>query len=768
MTSFDDLKDLYEEKRSFVNRTLTAAVLCLLLAGLLLARLLDLQVIQHDYYTTRADDNRMRVVAMPPVRGLIYDRNGTLLAQNRPSYDLEVTREQVDNLDRLLTNLAPIMGLTSSDIARFKDRVRKTPRYRGVALRSNLSPEEVARFEVNRFAFKGVDITAGLSREYPLGAGASHLVGYVGGISETDYATLNERDYQGINQIGKLGVEKSHEDELRGTPGARIVEANAAGRPLRELEQRPGAPGRNLYLSLDAKLQQTAEAALGPLNGAVAAIDPQTGEVLALVSKPGFDPHLFTEGISTSDYRQLQNDQARPLYNRALQGTYPPGSTIKPFMSFAGLTEGEATPDTHVNCTGTYYLPNSSRKYRCHKRTGHGTLDMANALARSCDVFYYQLALGLGIDRIDDILGQFGFGKATGIDIPHERNGLLPNRDWKRRVRKEPWFPGETLNIGIGQGYWQVTPLQMAQATARLAMRGGGFAPHLLRAIEDPITGNITAVAPVSLPAIPGDAKDYETVATAMQMVTHEPGGTAYRIGKDAPYRIAAKTGTAQVAGLAQSEEVAPTFDSTPLHLRDHAWFIAFAPADKPRIAIAVFAEHAGHGGSVAGPVARQVMDQYLLGKVLYATPTLGATPDAAPETTGEGDFDGFVAPEDEAPSAATGATPAVPSASNAGSNAGGNSGTPSRPAGGVVVPTPLPVPASGTGVAPGPAGAATRAVPTLRIPAQKPVRTPGLNPADALDAPNPEAGFDQPSPPPPKRGDTPLMPEPEGDSTTP
>jgi penicillin-binding protein 2 len=383
LESYDALKDLYEEKRSFYRRVLVASMVILLMVCLLLARLGDLQLLQHTYYSTRADDNRMRVVAMPPVRGLIYDRHGTLLAQNRPSFNLEVTRDQVGDLEALLRHIAPVMALTPGDLARFRDRAKKTPRYRGVALKTNLTPEEVARFEVNRFAFKGVDISAGLSRTYPLGAQASHMIGYVGGISEADYAKLDESQYQGINQIGKLGIEKSHEDELRGTPGARIVEANAAGRPLRELEQRPGAPGRNLYLTIDAKLQDIAERALGNLDGAVAAIDPQTGEVLALVSKPGFDPEPFVGGISNKLYRELLNDPARPLYNRALQGTYPPGSTIKPFMGYAGLHFDEATPSTHAICTGTYYLPNANRKYRCHKRTGHGFVDFNSAMARS-------------------------------------------------------------------------------------------------------------------------------------------------------------------------------------------------------------------------------------------------------------------------------------------------------------------------------------------------------------------------------------------------
>lgn len=739
-TSYDDIKDLYEEKRSFSGRVLVAGVFCLLMCLLLLARLADLQILQHGYYSTRADDNRMRVAPMPPVRGLIYDRSGALLAQNRPSFDLEVTRDQVENLDLLLSQLTPVMRLTAGDIARFKDRVRKTPRYRGVALKTNLTPEEVARFEINRYQFQGVDINAGLSRHYPLGGTASHIVGYVGGISESDYAALDERLYQGVNQIGKLGVEKSHEDQLRGTPGAKIVEANAAGRPLRELETRAGSPGLNLYLSLDAKLQDVAEQALGEDDGAIAAIDPQTGEVLALVSKPGFDPQMFVEGISTVDYRLLQNDPARPLYNRALQGSYPPGSTIKPFMTLAGLIYGQTSLDSHVNCSGAYSLANSTRKYRCWKRSGHGTLGLENALARSCDVFYYQLAINLGIDRIDDVMAQFGFGRITELDVPHERSGLLPSRAWKRRMRKEPWFPGETLNIGIGQGYWQVTPLQMAQATARLAMRGGGFQPHMVHATEDALSGAVTGVEPIALPRI-GDRnpEDYETVVSAMEKVAHEPGGTAYRIGRDAPYRIAGKTGTAQVAGLAQNEDEAPDLSATPKHLRDHAWFIGFAPADHPRIAVAVFAEHAGHGGSAAAPVARQVMDQYLLGKVLFATPALAATPATpAPAATSE---------ERDANTGLAPATAAVPGATTAIAKP---AAAPTKPALATL------------------AGAPGAALGKPAAPAKKPAIS---NPADAVEASNPEAGFDIPPPPPPVQGDATLPPaddDPHPDQTVP
>lgn len=637
MARLGAFKDLHEEKQTFLTRTAFAAVLCLLMAILLIVRLVNLQIMQHDYYSTRADDNRMRLTPVPPVRGLIYDRNGTLLAQNKPAFVLEITPEQVPNLDETLESLKPIVALNDKDIERFKDRVKKTPRYRGVPLRINLSMEEVARYEVNRHNFRGVDVTAGLTRNYPMGASAAHVVGYVGGITEDELQKLDEKDYQGLTQIGKIGVEKSLENELRGSPGAKIIEANAYGRPLRELDYRLGAPGKNLYLSLDAKVQLVAEQALGDRNGAVVAIDPKTGEIIALVSKPGFDPHQFVEGIDFKSYKELNDDKGRPLFNRALQGQYPPGSTIKPAVAIAGLEYGIVDPGHREFCKGEFTLPNSTRKYRCWKRKGHGWMDLAHGVMQSCDVYFYQLALNLGIDRIHSSLTEFGLGQPTGVDLPLEKGGLLPSREWKQRKRKENWYPGETLNTGIGQGYMMATPLQLAQMAARIAMRGGGFKPHIVHASEDALTKEMTPVTPEALPPIKlKDAHSWEEVINAMEDVAHTQGGTAYSIGKDAPYRIAAKTGTAQVAGMAQDEDEARDLSSVPIHLRDHALFIAFAPADAPQIAVAVLAEHAGHGGSAAGPVARQVMDMYLLGEVRY-NPNAPANAAAALPTPADG-----------------------------------------------------------------------------------------------------------------------------------
>jgi penicillin-binding protein 2 len=632
-TSFEALRDLHQERRTFGIRAAVAALFCLVAVGLLTSRLADLQILQYGYFSTRSDGNRMRVVPVAPVRGLIFDRNGTLLAQNEPAFELQITPEHTANLNDTIARLGKVVHITDADIARFHDRQHKGPHYRPVMLRSNLSAEEVARYELNRFDFEGVDVTAGLVRSYPLGPATVHVIGYVGGISDTDYQNMTNPDqYAGLDQIGRAGIERSHEDDLRGSPGSKIIEANAGGRELRPLKTNAGTAGQNLILSIDSRLQLLAQQALGDLDGSVVAIDPRNGEVLALVSKPGFDPAPFVEGIDNATYQSLLADPERPLYNRALLGTYPAGSTIKPFMALAALQYGAMDPVRQLYCSGTYYLPGSSHKYRCWRRHGHGPLDMEQAIARSCDVYFYQVAQAIGIDHIDELLGQFGYGEATGIDIPNEKNGLLPNREWKRKYRHEVWFPGETLNVGIGQGYWQVTPMQLAQATERMAMRGAGFKPHLVHALEDPHTHAVTGITPEALtPLKIDDAGYYDRVIAGMHDVTQAAGGTAYAVFHDAPYTVAAKTGSAQVTALSQSDEVAPKQETLPLKFRDHALFVAFAPIDDPQIVIAVVAEHGGHGASAAGPVARVLMDQWLLGKVLYQMPAKPAAPVEAP-----------------------------------------------------------------------------------------------------------------------------------------
>ena len=619
LSSYEAIKNLHAEKHLFFGRVLFAVSVCAVLSMVLTVRLFQLQVIQREYFSTRSDENRMRLTVIPPVRGLIYDRSGALLAQNAPGFVLEVVPEEINNLDDTLARLTTLVHLTDADVARFRDRMKKTPKYRGVPLRTNLSMEEVARFQLNRYEFEGVDINAGLTRNYPLGKSGSHVIGYIGGITEEDLTVVDEKAYRGTQYMGRTGIEKSHEDLLHGTLSTKVVETNAGGRPLRDLDYHRGAPGLNLFLTIDAHLQEAAEHAFGARNGALIAIEPQTGEVLTLLSKPGFDPHLFVEGIDTPTYKALNEDKGHPLFNRALQGQYSPGSTIKPFMALAALDANVKNPEEREFCTGSFTLPGSDRKYRCWQRKGHGWVDMNDAVQHSCDVYFYQLALTLGIDRITSFLGLFGVGAQTGIDLPVEKSGLLPSRDWKRRVRKENWYPGETLNVGIGQGYMTTTPLQLAQIAARMAMRGGGFRPHLVHATQDAMTGAVTPVRPEALPPIRlRDAGAWERIINAMEDVAHEAGGTAFGAFHDAPYQIAAKTGTVQVAALSQDENVAPKQDSIPEELRDHALFIAFAPPDNPKIALALLVEHAGGGGGhIAAPIARQVLDAYLVPRTL-------------------------------------------------------------------------------------------------------------------------------------------------------
>lgn len=611
--NFDSLKNLYEEKQTFLTRIFVGAAFCLFAAGVLMTRLTDLQVLQHDYFSTRSDENRMRLWVIPPVRGFIYDRRGALLADNTPAFVLEVNAEKTGGLDETLQRLSRLVRISENDLARFQERRRKAPRYTDVPLRFNLSPEELANYQVNRYNFPGVEIEPSLIRRYPLGATASPVIGYIGGITEADLERVDEKAYRGTNYIGKTGVEKSHETLLHGQLGTRIVETNAAGRPLRELDYRPGEPGRNLFLTLDARLQLAAETAFGTYAGALVALAPESGEVLALVSKPGFDPHLFIEGIDVATYKALNDDPKTPLFNRALQGQYSPGSTIKPLMALAGLEYREVSPGERVYCNGEFTLPGSDRKYRCWKRKGHGWMDMELAVGHSCDIYFYGLALDLGIDRIHGFLSKFGLGRSTGLDLPAEKGGLLPSREWKRRARRENWFSGETLITGIGQGYFLTTPMQLAQITARIALRGKGFRPHIVHAVQDG-NGVQMRVPPEPLPPVViRDPARWDRIIKTMEEVVHSPGGTAYRIGRTAPYRIAGKTGTVQVAALKQEEEEAPDQASVPENLRDHALFIGFAPVENPKIAVAVLVEHGGHGGSVAAPVARAVMDAYLL-----------------------------------------------------------------------------------------------------------------------------------------------------------
>ena len=608
------LKDYLWESRLFRDRAVTAGTFVLLLLVLLIGRLINLQVVNHEHFTTLSQDNRVKLLPLPPTRGLIYDRNGLILAQNLPTFSLEVTPEQVADIELTLNELGKIITIEERDRKRFDRLKKQRRRFDSIPIKVRLGPEELAIFAVNRHRFPGVDIRAKLLRHYPLREQTAHVLGYVGRINEQELQVIDTSNYSGTSHIGKNGVEKTYEDILHGQVGLQQVEVNALGRVIRVLKSEPPVPGRDLHLSLDARLQEVAIRAFGEEAGAAVAIDPQTGGILALVSNPGFDPNLFVEGISPSDYKALQQSDAKPLFNRAIRGQYPPGSTIKPFIGLAGLETGTIDPVQQTYCPGYYRLPGHTHRYRDWKKSGHGPMDLRDAIIQSCDVFFYTLAHKLGIDRLHDFLGRFGFGRKTGVDIAGERGGLLPSREWKRRYRNAPWYPGETLITGIGQGYFLTTPLQLAHATAILGAGGVNRPPRVVQRIEGAGDGSDPLLQPPLAELLPkASAFNWDDVVEAMTQVIEGRRGTARRIRSE-HYRIAGKTGTAQVFTVKQDEE----YDEKKVakKMRDHALFIAFAPVEAPRIAVAVIVENGGHGGSVAAPIASRIMDFYLLGKV--------------------------------------------------------------------------------------------------------------------------------------------------------
>jgi penicillin-binding protein 2 len=606
------LKDHILESRLIMRRAMVLLGISGLLCLVLFTRLIYLQVIAHEHYRTLSEDNRVKLQPIPPNRGLIYDRNGILLAENLPSYRLEITPEQIDDMTATLDALAKIIGIREIDRTRFEQLRARKPRFESIPLLFNLSNEEVANFSVNRHLFPGVDITAGLARHYPHGPLAAHAIGYVGRIDEQALKELDTSNYRGTSHIGKIGIEKTYESLLHGTVGMQQVETTAQGRVLRVLHRDAPASGRNLYLTLDSRVQRAAEQAFGEFSGSAIAIDPNTGGVLAFVSLPSYDPNLFVNGIDVATYTALKDNNDQPLFNRALRGQYPPGSTIKPFMGLAGLEMGVTNSHSSTYCPGFYTLAGKERKYRDWKRTGHGTVNLNFAIMQSCDVYFYDLALSLGIDNMHSYLGHFGFGRATGIDILGELPGLLPSRAWKRKRHNQSWYPGETIITGIGQGFFLVTPLQMAVATAALANNGHLLQPNIVYAEQSANSPALEPYPPRQLETITISQREHwDEVIRAMTDVVHGERGTARHIGRDSPYRIAGKTGTAQVYGLKEEEK----YDASAIDekLRDHALFIAFAPVESPTIAVAVIVENGGGGGSVAAPIARKILDAYLL-----------------------------------------------------------------------------------------------------------------------------------------------------------
>lgn len=616
------LKDNQQEAALFRRRAAVAGVFVLLMFGVLIGRYYFLQVIEHDTYTVLSENNRVHLEAISPPRGFIFDRKGRLLADNQPTFSLTINRQQVDDIDAMLKALTPILNLTRDDISRFRARLRVARKFEEVPLRLRLSEEDIARFSEARYALKGVNINVELSRHYPYGDLFSHAIGYVSRISEKEEKDLDPVEYAGTNLIGKIGIEKYYESVLHGKVGYQHVETNAHGRLIRVLKRTPPVRGSDLTLHLDFELQKIAHDQLAGRRGAVVAIDPNTGGVLAFVSNPSFDPNPFVGGIPYKLYAEYRDHIDKPLYNRALQGIYPPGSTIKPFEGMGGLNYGLIDWDFRINDPGFYHLPGDSHQFRDWKKGGHGSVDLHKAIVESCDTFFYQLSGRMGVDRFHDWMVHFGFGEKTGIDLVNENRGSLPSVKWKRERLKAPWYPGEMMSVGIGQGYFTATPLQLAMATAILANGGKHIRPHLLRSAQG--TKKVDAGNhPDYVVPFAGDPGDWKLMQEAMRDVVHGPGGTARATGysiKD--YQMAGKTGTAQVKGIKQGAK----YDESTVGERflDHAWFIGFAPADAPKIAVAVLVENGKHGSSVA-PIARALFDYELLGKV-PAAPVAPAT----------------------------------------------------------------------------------------------------------------------------------------------
>ncbi len=603
------IKDSIIENRVFLSRVVTIFVFILLLTTALVVRLIYLQVVGHEQYSSMAKKNRIKLAPVPPTRGIIYDRKGKVLAENVPTYTLELIPEQIHDLDGTLQKLQSLLNIPDEKISQFHRQRKRQKRFNTTPLLLHMSDAQVAKFAVVRHSFPGVDIHAGLLRQYPYSEITAHVVGYLGRINERELKSLPIAEYRGTHHIGKTGVEKSYEHILHGTTGYSEIETNAQGRAIRTLDTTINPnPGSNLYLALDIELQQIAHDALDNHNGAVIAIDITTGGVLVFTSRPSFNPNLFVSGISTINYNALRDSDDRPLFNRALRGLYPPGSTIKPFLGLAGLEYQATKTHSKLFCPGYYRLPNLSHRYRDWKKQGHGSVQLKDAIIQSCDVYFYDLAYKLGIERIHNFLHQFGFGEKTGIDLTGEKAGLVPSKKWKKKAYNESWYHGETLITGIGQGFTQVTALQLARATATLANQGTIVHPRLVSHIVTDNTPQTTT--PKESQTITLETENVTHIIDAMINVVHGARGTAKRIGKDIEYQIAGKTGTAQVFSVKQEEQYSE--EEIAFKLRDHALFIAFAPAENPQIAIAVIVENGGHGGSVAAPIAAKVIKKYL------------------------------------------------------------------------------------------------------------------------------------------------------------
>ncbi len=610
MPALFKLKDHFKENQLYLNRTMVATIIIILLFMMLICRLVFLQIYQHDLYMTLARNNQVRIVPIAPTRGLICDKNGVVLAENIPTFSLEIAPNRSKNLDETISKLAKIISITEDEVKLFKKQLKYKGFHENIQIRTKLTDEEVARISVEKYNFPEIDIAASLSRRYPYGPIFAHAIGYIGQISEEDLSKIDISKYRGIYHIGKTGIEQSYEDILRGTAGFQQVETDARGRVIRVLDTIPPIAGKNLYLSIDSNLQTAAYNALEEHNGAIIALENKTGKILALVSKPSYDPNVFIRGIDKKTYLELQKSPSQPLFNRTIKGQYPPGSTVKPIIAIQALEHGVINQNEHIYDPGYYQLKADGRIFRELKaKHGHGFINIENAIAVSCTTFFYYLADKLGVERIYDIYHKFGLGQATNIDIYGEANGIAPSTRWKRQVMHTAWYPGETLNMGIGQGYTLVTPLQVVQMAATIANRGLLMQPSLVQSIQSLIE-RPEDIQPTTRSTITLlNERNWNIIIKGMEQTVSNPSGTAHRIYKPDGIRIAGKTGTAQV--FSRKDDNDNNYDrmKTQAHLRDHAWFMAFAPAEDPKIAIVVLMEHAG-GGSP--PVARIVLDKYL------------------------------------------------------------------------------------------------------------------------------------------------------------
>ncbi|NDO82475.1 penicillin-binding protein 2 [Citrobacter sp. NCU1] len=630
-------KDFAAEEKLFLRRVVVAFGLVVFCFGILLFNLYNLQIRQHQYYATRSDENDIKMLPIAPTRGMIYDRNGIPLVRNVTWYDISVTPYKISNMDTLIQQLTPIVDLTADDIEAFRHALKSGSRYRPVVLKNALTDVEIARFSVNQFHFSGVAINRYEDREYPYGAELAHVLGYVSKINDSDLKTLSKEgiaeNYAADHNIGKQGIERYYENELHGKTGYQEVEVDNHGRIVRLLKDVPPVAGKNIHLTLDLHLQEYIESLLAGQRAAVLVEDPHDGSVLAMVSNPSYDPNPFVKGISYQAYGKLLNDKDLPLINRVTQGLYPPASTVKPYMAMSALLNGVITPQTSFFGAPTWTLPGTERRYRDWKKSGHGMLNVTRAIEESADTFFYQVAYMMGIDRIDNMLSQFGYGKPTGIDLDEEYNGLLPGRDWKQRVHKKSWYQGDTISVGIGQGYWIATPIQMVKAMVALLNNGKVIAPHLLQEEDNGKTRIVYHAATPPTQIANADSPYWGLVRQAMFGMANSPNGTGYKYFHTASYGIAAKSGTSQVFSLKENQ----TYNAKmiPIRLRDHVFYTAFAPYNNPKVAVALILENGGSDGVTAAPVMRQILDHLFVSQNAVAQPVHrqaeGASPVAKP-----------------------------------------------------------------------------------------------------------------------------------------